>query len=408
FNGATFQATATGESSQLTASCTFTDATIPYIIAPTFTTPGATVTFSTLVQETSSAVGSIRYTVPPIPAGWTILSGSVTATSNNSTWAPGVVGGGGSTITFLATAANAVPQHGWVGLSFTATAPATTGNQSWTVQTWSNNTATGAATDSSNADGEQVASSLNQRYCTRFVQAAATLAAPSVIGATNIKVTNVTGFAPGQTVLIDNESNQETRVIATVGTPGAGGTGITLTAPLTNAHTLGQTVAVPDLTAQPGVPHDYKLIVILTAGPNMQRADIFLPTDWTYVPVATTTLAAAANAGNTNIKVTSVTGLAVGQAIRIDDTNQEMGVITAVGTPGAGGTGVTLANKLNFAHPNGVTVEAFNIKIDANSSFTNWTYSQNAGSSNPDSPIDNEISIYDGTQLQIFGNFIQL
>src|SRR5438552_1800658 len=108
FNGATFQATATGESSQLTASCTFTDATIPYIIAPTFTTPGATVTFSTLVQETSSAVGSIRYTVPPIPAGWTILSGSVTATSNNSTWAPGVVGGGGSTITFLATAANAV------------------------------------------------------------------------------------------------------------------------------------------------------------------------------------------------------------------------------------------------------------------------------------------------------------
>ena len=96
FIGATFQATATGQTSQLTASCTFTDGTIPYIIAPAFTTPSATVTFSTLVQDNLSVIGSIRYTVPPIPAGWTILSGSVTATSNNSTWAAGVVGGGGS------------------------------------------------------------------------------------------------------------------------------------------------------------------------------------------------------------------------------------------------------------------------------------------------------------------------
>ena len=112
FNGATFQATATGESSQLTASCTFTDATIPFIIAPTTATTGQTVTFSTLVQNNTSAVGSIQYTVPPIPAGWTILSGSVTATSNNSTWAAGVVGGGGTTITFLASVANAVPTNG--------------------------------------------------------------------------------------------------------------------------------------------------------------------------------------------------------------------------------------------------------------------------------------------------------
>src|SRR5437016_1900917 len=75
FRGATFQATATGESSQLTASCTFTDGTIPYIIAPAFATPSSVVTFSTLVQDNLSAIGSIRYTVPPIPAGWTILSG---------------------------------------------------------------------------------------------------------------------------------------------------------------------------------------------------------------------------------------------------------------------------------------------------------------------------------------------
>src|SRR5882724_11797963 len=117
FIGATFQATATGETSQLTASCTFTDATIPFIIAPTFTTPSSgTITFSTIVQNNSHATGSIQYTVPPQPAGWIITSGSVTATSNNSTWAAGVVGGGGSTITFLASAASAVPQNGWVRL----------------------------------------------------------------------------------------------------------------------------------------------------------------------------------------------------------------------------------------------------------------------------------------------------
>ena len=106
-------------------------------------------------------------------------------------------------------------------------------------------------------------------------------------------MTNVTGFAVSQSVLIDNESNQETRVITSVGTAGASGTGITVTPALTIAHPTGQTVAVPDLTAVSGTPHNYKLIVILTAGPNLQRADIFLPSDWTFFPVATTTLAAA-------------------------------------------------------------------------------------------------------------------
>lgn len=63
-----------------------------------------------------------------------------------------------------------------------------------------------------------------------------------------------------------------------------------------------------------------------------------------------TTLAAAANIGDTNIKLTSVTGLAVGMFLAIidsaetgntnwSDTN-ELFYITAVGTAGAGGTGV--------------------------------------------------------------------
>ena len=54
-----------------------------------------------------------------------------------------------------------------------------------------------------------------------LTQAAVTLAANSEAGATNIKVASVKGFAAGQRVSIDTNSNLETAVIATVGTAGA-------------------------------------------------------------------------------------------------------------------------------------------------------------------------------------------
>jgi hypothetical protein len=58
--------------------------------------------------------------------------------------------------------------------------------------------------------------------CADFrTQTAATLAAPSAAGTTNIKVASVEGFDAGQTIMIDTGANQETAVIATVGTPGA-------------------------------------------------------------------------------------------------------------------------------------------------------------------------------------------
>jgi len=54
-----------------------------------------------------------------------------------------------------------------------------------------------------------------------LTQAAATLSAASVVGATNIKVDSVEGFEAGEQVLLDEGVNRETAVIATVGTPGA-------------------------------------------------------------------------------------------------------------------------------------------------------------------------------------------
>lgn len=111
-----------------------------------------------------------------------------------------------------------------------------------------------------------------------FVQAAATLTAASAVNAITIQVSNVTGLAPGQTVLIDNNtaascpgptSNRETRVIQSVGA-----SSITLTTPLSLAHALGQMVAVLDNNVSSGTPHNFKLILVLLRD-SMGHADIF-------------------------------------------------------------------------------------------------------------------------------------
>jgi hypothetical protein len=81
----------------------------------------------------------------------------------------------------------------------------------------------GAAAAATNAsagrfpDGADTASN-----CDDFLaQAATTLLAASEAGAANIKVAGVAGFDAGEKIMIDTGSNQETAVIATVGTPGA-------------------------------------------------------------------------------------------------------------------------------------------------------------------------------------------
>jgi len=60
----------------------------------------------------------------------------------------------------------------------------------------------------------------------------------TLVGATNIKVASVTGFSAGQAITVDGES----ATISTVGTAGATGTGITLSAPLANPHASNTSV----------------------------------------------------------------------------------------------------------------------------------------------------------------------
>jgi hypothetical protein len=90
--------------------------------------------------------------------------------------------------------------------------------------------------------------------CTDFLtQAVATLSATPPAGATNIKVSNVEGFHPGQTILLDPDANLETAVIATVGTAGATtvrtstGAGATvLPAANVTGFSKGQTITIDD------------------------------------------------------------------------------------------------------------------------------------------------------------------
>jgi hypothetical protein len=58
--------------------------------------------------------------------------------------------------------------------------------------------------------------------CTDFqLQTVTTTVASAAVGSNNIKVASVADFAPGQTIVIDAGVNQETAIVATVGTQGA-------------------------------------------------------------------------------------------------------------------------------------------------------------------------------------------
>jgi hypothetical protein len=87
-----------------------------------------------------------------------------------------------------------------------------------------------------------------------FAAGPTSLAAAAAAGATNIKVASVAGFTSGMAITIDAGANLETATIAAggVGTAGAGGTGITLTAPLAKDHASGVTVYGPSATDQAG------------------------------------------------------------------------------------------------------------------------------------------------------------
>jgi hypothetical protein len=88
-----------------------------------------------------------------------------------------------------------------------------------------------------------------------------------------------------------------------------------------------------------------------------------------------TTLAAAAAAGATNIKVASISGLAAGQRLQIDS---EFVSLLAVGTAGAGGTGLTIS-PLTAAHASGAQVFRVDLTGDMTTIFGEGSPEWNEG-----------------------------
>ena len=170
------------------------------------------------------------------------------------------------------------------------------------------------------------------------------LAAPASVDDTTVNVRSTTGMTVGDTVDVDGES----RKITTIGTAATGATtlwqplpeGPVITSPAgsthvpvtsTNGFVIGQKIGL-------GFGADYETATVTAVGrPGTQGR-----------------LSAAAPAGATNLKVTSTTNISVGDRIRLDIASSGHGIewvtVTAVGTAGATGTGLTLADPLQFNH----------------------------------------------------------
>jgi non-reducing end alpha-L-arabinofuranosidase len=174
------------------------------------------------------------------------------------------------------------------------------------------------------------------------------LAAPAKPGDTTINVRSTTGMAAGHQIDIDTGSRGETRTIVSVGTAATATT--TLWQPLPD----GPVITIPagstnvPVTSTSGFTVGQK--IGLGHGANNEQATV------TAVGRQGTQgrLSAPAHAGDTNIKMSSTANISVGDKIRLDIASQGHGIetvtVTAVGTSGANGTGITIAAPLQFDH----------------------------------------------------------
>lgn len=109
----------------------------------------------------------------------------------------------------------------------------------------------------------------------------------------------------------------------------------------------------------PGFVHYIeKLVYVLgpVAGAGASATQTWLLRKGASAAVLSTTTAADPAAGATNIKLTSVTGIEVGQWLTLEGPDiVECRQITVVGTAGAGGTGVTVSEGFTEDHANGET-----------------------------------------------------
>lgn len=124
-----------------------------------------------------------------------------------------------------------------------------------------------------------------------------------------------------------------------------------------------------------------------------------------------TTLAAAAAVGDTNIKATAVTGITVGMFMRIETgTNREIRQIDTVGTLGAGGSGLSFRDPLQKAHASlsnlvqtdgdgRTTITAPTVRRQPDTAYNDWAAVGESGNGYNELRLLNAISQTDRAEL---------
>jgi hypothetical protein len=189
------------------------------------------------------------------------------------------------------------------------------------------------------------------------------LAAPARTGATTINVRNTTGMNAGDSIGIDTGANAETRKIVSVGT--ATGNNTVLWEPLPDGPVLtipagATSVPVVNVTGfavgeKIAIGYGGSYPAVAGAAVSMERYEVATVTA-IGKPGTQAFLGADASAGSTNIKVTSVANISVGDKIRLDIDSVGHGIetvtVTHVGTQA--NRGALLAN---------ASIGATNIKV---------------------------------------------
>jgi hypothetical protein len=236
------------------------------------------------------------------------------------------------------------------------------------------------------------------------------LAVPAHAGDTSISVRSTTGMSVGDTISIDTGSNAETRKIVSVGTAAATSTtlwqplpeGPLITIPVgstnvpvtsTSGFVVGEKIAIGYGATYPTVAkalEQYEVATVTAVGKSGTQAFLAVdaPAGATNIQVTSvanisvgdkirldidsvghgietvtvtrvgtqanrTNLSANTSAGATNIKVRNLNGLAVGDKITIGTPAKHQTLtITAVGTSGPAGTGIDFTPALEQAHAN--------------------------------------------------------
>jgi|GEM_PF-3507481 len=204
--------------------------------------------------------------------------------------------------------------------------------------------------------GQPLALDSGSRYEARTVEsigtaagAATTTVAPTQIGDTTIKVASVNGFVVGQdlalaeaTALPLGSPKSDTEAARVVGIGTAAGAQTTT---VTGNKVGDTTIKVSSIS---GFVVGQPLQIMEANGDFFETATI---ASIGTAAGAVTSLAAESAPGATNLKVASTSGFVVGQQLAVGvGATLETATVTAVGTAGATGTGVTVATPLQERH----------------------------------------------------------